>query len=299
MLTSLSTIIILVVAFLFVSFLLIYLLNNSRNKITQTHRVFIFMCLFMQFWLIAIILQAVLSKSMNIDPMYFDYFAYISICYIPVCFLLLSKAFANTNIKFTKNILYLFIVPTISLLVLWSNNLHHLFYIKYSTNFSDTIYGTYFYVHTIYSYLLIAIGVVSLIKYSTKNSGFFSKQSILLSLGAIIPVAINVLGTYGIISMSIYITPISFTIAIIFFALAILKFDFLKVAPIALQRIVDRISDSYIVVNENNVVTDFNETFLELFQVKAQDIRNKSLENLFKKFNKIYGIKEDLILRFC
>ena len=102
-----------------------------------------------------------------------------------------------------------------------------------------------------------------------------------------------------ILDLTVYATPISFTIAFAFFALAIFKFDFLKVAPIALQRIVDRISDSYIVVNENNVVTDFNETFLDLFKVKAQDIRNKSLEELFKKFNKTYGIKEDLILRFC
>ena len=118
-------------------------------------------------------------------------------------------------------------------------------------------------------------------------------------MGVLIPVLINILGTIGIINMSIYITPISFAIAILFFALAIFKFDFLRVAPIALQRIVDRISDSYIVVNEKNIVTDFNATFLNLFQVKSTDIRNKSLEQLFKKFNKIYGIKEDLILRFC
>ena len=297
MLTSVYTIFALMFTCVLMNILLLNVLKNK--KLTQTHHIFIFMCIFMLFWLLELILQSVYSTYFGIEPIYFDYFVYINACYLPVCFLLLSIAFSNTKVKFNKRILSLLIVPTVSLLVLWTNNFHHLFYVKYSTNFQDTIYGPYFYIHTIYSYLLIAIGVISLIKYSSKNSGFFSRQSIFISLGAIIPVVINILGTYGIIKMSIYITPISFAIAIFFFALAILKFDFLKVAPIALQRIVDRISDSYIVVNEHNVVTDFNETFLDLFKVKAQDIRNKSLEDLFKKFNKTYGIKEDLILRFC
>ncbi len=297
MLTSLSTIVALIFTCILMNILLINVLKSK--KLTQIHNIFIFMCILMLFWLLELMLQAVYSKSSGIEPIYFDYFVYINACFLPVLFLLLSIAFSNTKVKFNKRIRALFIIPVVSLLVLWTNNLHHLFYKVYSTNFQETVYGPYFYIHTVYSYLLMAIGVVSLIRYSTKNSGFFSRQSILLSLGAVIPVAINVLGTFGIISMSIYITPISFAIAIIFFALAILKFDFLKAAPIALQRIVDRISDSYIVVDENNVVTDFNATFLELFGVKAQDIRNKSLEDLFEKFNKVYGIKEDLILRFC
>ena len=297
MITSASTIIILVIVCIFMNIFLLYLFKK-RNS-TQTHRIFIIMCILMLFWLIELILQATFSKTLNINPIYFDYFVYINICFIPVCFLALSMCFTNTTFKFNKKFALLTIIPILSLLVLWTNDFHHLFYINYSINLSDTVYGSYFYVYTIYSYLLLAISIVKLVKYSIKNAGFFSKQSILLILGALAPIGINVLGAIGLINISIYITPISFAIAIFFFALAILKFDFLKFAPIALQRIVDRISDSYIVVNENNIVTDFNETFLELFKVKSQDIRNRRLEDLFKKFNKKYGIKEDLILRFC
>lgn len=299
MLASISTIIILIATFLIVSFLLIYLLNNKQSNISQAHKIFILMCLLMQIWLAAIIAQAVASNLLNINPIYFDYIAYIGICYSPIFFYILSLSFSRTKFKTTKKILLLFVVPTISLLVLWTNNLHHLFYIEYSTNINEAKFGPYFTIHSIYTYFMLALGLVKLLIYTIKNSGFFSRQSIFIFLGVLIPVLINVLGTVGIINMSIYITPISFAIAILFFALAIFKFDFLRVAPIALQRIVDRISDSYIVVNEKNVVTDFNATFLNLFHVKSTDIRNRSLEQLFKKFNKTYGIKEDLILRFC
>jgi PAS domain S-box-containing protein len=101
-----------------------------------------------------------------------------------------------------------------------------------------------------------------------------------------VPVVVNVLGTFKIISMSIYVTPMTFTISIIFFAIAILKFQFLGVAPIALQKIVDRISDSYVVLDENNIITDFNKTFLDTFKLKPEEIRSKNLINFLSTNSK-------------
>ena len=76
--------------------------------------------------------------------------------------------------------------------------------------------------------------------------------------------------------MSIYVTPITFTITIICCAIAIFKFQFLNVTPIALQKIVDRISDGYVVLDDNNVITDFNKTFLDIFKLSSDDIRSKN-----------------------
>ena len=80
--------------------------------------------------------------------------------------------------------------------------------------------------------------------------------------------------------MTIYITPICFTFTMFFFALAIFKFKFLSSTPIALQRIVDRMSDSYVVLDENNTVLDFNETFLKTFGLNATTTRNRDFIKL-------------------
>lgn len=296
MLVPTSTIIILFITCILFTILLIHLFYKKKAASSQINNIFILICVLMLFWLINIILQASLSTPLNINPIYFDYFVYISACILPVLFFLFSVSFSNTKFKFNKNYKLLFLVPLLSLVILWTNDFHHLFYKQYSININETVLGPYTIVHTIYSYALMSIGLIKLLFYTIKNSGFFSKQSIFIFLGVLIPVVINILGSFGIIEMTIYITPISFAIAIFFFALAIFKFDFLKVAPIALQRIVDRMSDSYIVVNENNVVTDFNQTFLDLFKVKSQDIRNKNLEELFDKYNKFFDIKKELIL---
>ena len=185
--------------------------------------------------------------------------------------------FANTKIKFKKKYLLLFIIPIISLLVLWTNDYHHLFYEHYSVDFQENVYGPYAIVHNIYSYLLLFIGVVYLLKFSIKNSGLFSKQSMLIAIGTSIPVIVNILGTFQIIPMTIYITPITLIIAILCCTIAVFKFQFLGVAPIALQKIVDRMSDSYVVLDEENNIIDFNKTFIDTFKIKNENIRGKNL----------------------
>ena len=82
----------------------------------------------------------------------FDYFVYIPICFVPIAVLFMGIIFANTKIKFKKRYLLLFIVPIISLLVLWTNDYHSLFYETYSTNIAETVYGPYMTIHNIYSY---------------------------------------------------------------------------------------------------------------------------------------------------
>ena len=179
-------------------------------------------------------------------------------------------------------------------MLLWTNNYHNLFYIKYSSNINETLYGNYFYIHTIYTYLMFFVALFNFLKYSIKNAGFFSKQSMLIVVGSLAPIILNVLGTLKIIPMTVYITPISFTIAIIFYAFAIFKFKFLSVTPIAMQRIVDRMSDSFLVVNDDGTIIDFNDTFLKTFKLSSSVVRNANFVN-FLSSNKLEDIDSKFV----
>lgn len=258
--------------------LMIYLLNIKKK--TQLHKVFICNCLLTFIWSIALIVQIIFSPLFNIEPIKFDYIVYIGACFLPVSLLFTGIIFANTKIKFSWKHNVLFIVPIISLLVLWTNDIHHLFYAHYSTNVVETVFGPYFNVHSIYSYLCIGVGLWFLISYAIKNSGFFSKQCILIMIGTIVPTTINILATFGILNLSIYITPITYIVTLFCYAFAMFKLQLFKASPIALQKIVDRISDSYIVLNENDIIIDFNETFLTTFNLKASNVRNMNIFDL-------------------
>ena len=235
---------------------------------------------------LGVIFQDILSKNFNLDPWNFEKFIYIGTCFLPVAIFFTGLIFAKTKITFKKRYLLFFIVPALSLIVLWTNDYHHLFYKHYSININEGVPGSYMIVHNIYSYSLLLLGVFQMIKATSKNSGFFSKQSLLLILGISIPLVTNILGTFKILSMTVYITPISFALTMICFAFAIFKFQFLGIAPIAVQIIANRISDSYLVLDDYLVMSDFNETFLKTFRLHDYDIRGKDIFTFFKEHKK-------------
>lgn len=274
-----------------ISFILLIYIFKQKNK-NQLQRVFLLDIALVFCWDIGILLQELLCSNFNINPYIFEYFVYIFACSLPVAIFFTGLIFANTKIKFKGKYILLFIIPIVSLVMVWTNNYHHLFYINYSLNLNENIMGPYYSIYSIYNLLLYIIGLTYLLRYSIKNSGFFSKQAVLFTIATLIPLVINGLGSLGIINMSVYITPILFTVTILLCTLAIFKYDFLKVTPIAMQRVVDRMSDSFLVVNENGIITDFNETFLKTFNLKSDSVRNINfIEFLHSKNVKAFNDK--------
>lgn len=267
--------------------LLVYVLKIKNKTSLQNIFCLDLLCVFII--CVGVILQAILSKLCNIPAINFENYIYIGTCFLPVCILFTGKIFSNPNYKLKRIDLFTLIIPITSLIILWTNNFHHLFYKVYSTNISKCVYGNWLIIHNIYSYTLLLIGIIYMIKASGKTSGFFSKQSLLIIAGMSIPIVVNVLGTFKIIPMSVFITPISFAFAMVFFALAIFKFKFLGIAPIALRTVVNRMSDSYIILNENYVVTDFNNTFLNTFKLKDENIRDKNIIKFLER-HQDYGV---------
>lgn len=259
-------------------FLITYILKKRPLIQLQKSVFYVFLCLLIMS--AGVLLQNICYSLWNFNPIYFENIIYIGTCFLPVAVFFTSLIFDRSKIKFKKRYSLIFIIPIISVLMIWTNNIHHLFYKEYSLNLSKMVFGSYFYIHTFYTYGLLFISIILLIRSAIKTSGFFSKQTILIIIGTVFPVMVNVLGYLNIIDITVYVTPISFTIGILFYSFAIFKFSFLSITPIALQRIVDRISDSYIVLNEYNIITDFNKTLLTTFDLKTNTVRNQNIIDL-------------------
>lgn len=280
---------------IFVSAVLILLLKNllsQNNKKKPLSKIFIILFGLMLFWLVCMILQIIFLSKYSISLKYFFNLYYISICFLPIAFYFMAIIFENGKLEFKKSYLLLFIVPITSLILLWTNDYHHLFYKEYSMSLA-TAYGPWFYVHTYYTFLIFGISLFILMRYSIKNAGLFSRQAIMLILGSLAPIIVNILGSMNIMPVSIYATPIAFSVTIICFTIGIFKFNLFKLTPIALQKIVDRISDSYIVLNDDGTITDFNQTFLTSFHIKtSKDLRGQNFEDFQKEHDLYLNLKE-------
>ena len=281
MLADVKTLISLIVALIVDIGLFVYLVNSkNKNQLTKT---FILTLFLLFIWSFFLILQITLSIPLGIPPIYFEYLVYIGACFVPVGVFFIGLIYLKKEIKFKAVYLLTIVIPIISLLSLWTNDLHHLFYQHYSVQLSSAKYGPFSDLHTYYSYIMLGLGIFYLLKSTIKSSGILSKQSILILLGVSIPIVVNLLGTFEIFHMSIYITPITFIVTVVMCAISIFKFQFLGIAPIALQIVVNQISDSYVVLGLYNNIIDFNETFVKTFKLNKKKLKNNTFNELLNE----------------
>lgn len=238
---------------------------------------------------------------LNMDTLiYIDAISYISTCNLPVILFFISSIYENkeTNLK---KYWYLFIIPILSIIIIFTNPLHHLFCKSYAINVADVQLGPYFYVHMLYTYLLILVAFIKLIKTSISKAGFLSFGTILIILGACAPIIPNLLASLQLISMDTYITPIPYLITAICFYISIFKLNSFDAVPIALKNIVDIMTDAFIVVEKDGTITysnnAFNTNLSKMIGIKLNDnfyniintnkkLKLSKLNNLIKKSEK-------------
>ncbi|MGI6326264.1 MAG: histidine kinase N-terminal 7TM domain-containing protein [Saccharofermentanales bacterium] len=286
---------------LFLIFLFVIVARMKKKD--QIHQAFLFLMTTIFLWGVGSVL------------LYYDYLtgspvrfftvclAYIGLILTPIAVLLLSLVFAQTKIKLNWKYAALFIVPLISIIMLLTNNEHHLFYryLRYEDLADAASLGSYFIVHTLYSYICLLVGMINLVRFSIKNAGFFSWQSLFIFLGIFSSFGYNALLTFQVIKGQFHTNVIVFIITFAFFFLAIIKFDLFRVIPIALQNIVDHISDSYLVIDAQEMVIDFNQTFQNTFSPLIKVSRKETLDCLIERvednpaFQEVLKlVKEDL-----
>ena len=257
-----------------------YYIRKRGNKRSQLVLAFELTMTCMMLWCIGLMIQILVINYISPSlAVYVDYFIYILIVLTPVALFFVSYIFTKKEIHFKKWYLLLFVIPLITMLVLWTNDFHHLFYKYYSVNTAETTFGSYFYIHSIYTYALFAVDIIMLLRASIKQSSMLSKQSLLILMGSLVPIAVNIM-CMTLLSANIYITPIFFIVTILFFGVAILRYNFLNIAPIALKKVVDQMSDLYLVLNQDCIVSDCNKPFEKIFKITKNNLIGKNLFDL-------------------
>jgi len=250
--------ILLVISILFI--LILFFLVALKNKKRQIHYAVMAIVISLLIWNVSVFCHITFSAIPWVlavsERIYF-----IGIIFVSMAVLFTSLIFVQTRIRFSWKYALLFVVPAISLTVLFTNPYHHFFYKTFSLIPSEQDFGFYFVVHTAYSYLCIGIGLFQLLYFSIKNFGFFSKQAMLIFFSILISLVADSFSTFHIFNWSAAVENISFSVTAVLFILAIVKLDFLSVVPIALHRVVDIISDAYVVFGEEYEIIDFNKAF--------------------------------------
>ncbi len=177
-------------------------------------------------------------------------------------FLLFALEFVGRSDLVTGRLIaVLSVEPAIVLFLVFSNPSLHLFW---SPEGPVTMA---FWIHTTYSYLLLTIATLVLLRAALRTERLYQGQFAALIVAVFGPWMANVLYLFG--PLATDLTPVAFAISGVALAVAIREFGFMDVAPVARDVLVDTIDNAMVVVDADDRVIDTNETFETLFQVEG------------------------------
>jgi PAS domain S-box-containing protein len=189
------------------------------------------------------------------------------------------------------NLFLLVAIPVISLIFMWTNDWHHLYWpdIYFSPGTEGTVlvweHGPAFWVECIYNYLAMLSGIVVLWRYLLHKKGVYRTQLIVLLIGTLIPVAANIAYLMGLSPIKgLDLTPFAFLITGIVYGAVIFRFRFLDVVPVARSAMVERMPDGILVLNANGGIVDLNPALIKTGDMKIE--KGKRLEQVWPKLEK-------------
>lgn len=203
--------------------------------------------------------------------------------FMPVLSLAIALVFVKGWERLPKWAYALFIMPILTNVIVWTNPWHHLQYQVFSIIKSEIVFGPYMYLSGIYSYLCLVASLLLMLTFAWKNrSRLYLLQCIMFSLGGLCPLLVSIVATFT-SNMPITATPLSFIPTIVFNGVAIYQLHLLDIRPIANQRVLDRISDCYLILSGKGLVVSYNRPFERVFARQFGILENRYLTDCVKK----------------
>lgn len=202
---------------------------------------------------------------------------YLSIVSVPVIWYIFAYNYSHQDKQVApRTAALLFILPVITLALVWTTEAHSLVWreIRISENGSFSALGVsrglWFWIHSAYSYILLLLGTVYILRSLRRSQTLYRKQAAALLIAVLAPWIGNMLYLSGLSPIPyLDLTPFAFAVSVVVLAWAILDVSLLSLAPVARELVVDEMSDSMLVLDTRNTVADINPAAQRLLQVTA------------------------------
>lgn len=277
----------------FIALSTIIVLWRYRNA--DEVRFLIFVELFAAIWALTYALEfSVKNLEMK---MFWSQVSYLGIAFLPLSYFLFTTAFSQkTNIINPKNITVLSVIPFLTVLLVFTNESHHLVWkdVFFNEDESLAIYqhGVWFWIFWTFSIILVLSGLYNLYQSIYKFPAFYKSQVNTLVIATIIPLIGNLMYVTGLNPLpGIDWTPILFVFTGLVVTFGVIKYRMFDLVPFARNKLVDNMEDGVLVVNAEGFIEDCNDAALRIFNLSQYLVIRKSFKEVFNKYKKfISGI---------
>ncbi len=240
------------------------------------------------------------TTSLN-TKIYWSQISYFGIVFLPVCFFLFATAFSHKrNLISTKKVALLLIVPIITIVLVYTNENHHLIWTSVTLNavHNTVIYnhGIGFWIFYAYTGILLFLGLYNLASSIFKFKAYYKKQSSTLIIATLVPVIANLMHVTSINPYPGFNwTPVSFVLTGLIIVLGIFRFNMFNIVPLAKTKLFEILNDGVIVTNAEGFIEDCNSVVYSIFKWQNKSIIHEPFDEIFKSYSEITeGLSESL-----
>jgi PAS domain S-box-containing protein len=219
-------------------------------------------------------------------------FYYIGIVLVPLFWLTFSLEYSRmSNLLTRRNFLLLAILPVTIILLIWTNDYHHIIWSSINVlQSSDGPFLKYndawgYQVHTAYSYSFVILGSFLLVRQALKGPATFESQAAMMILGAGFPFVANLIYTFWLKSIvSLDPTPFAMMVSGVFYAWGLFRLGLFDLLPVAGEVVLEGLQDGVMVLDRAGRVVYVNPAFVDYSGISLKDAIGSTAQEMLARW---------------
>ncbi len=226
--------------------------------------------------------------------LFFTKLQYVSSSALPVgLFFYIAKCAKLEKWIKVRNIILLSILPAVTLILVYTNGFHNLVWksVKLIEYRSSLVllkdFGIWPPIYISYSYILILIGAIVIVRVLFRSPAYYRMQIILLIVYISLPLLINIIKIFD-IDLFPYLNLSAVSFAGISPGIVAILANTKKelVMPVAYNHIFDSMDDGIMVLDQKNHILGVNQAFSKIFGIDRYNVVGDNLKDLFPDLDK-------------
>jgi PAS domain S-box-containing protein len=221
--------------------------------------------------------------------------AYVGIGLVPASWLAFALEYVGLGALLTRRRLaMLAVMPLWTLAMVWTNDTHHLFRTEVglanigSYSVMIVTLGPAFWVHTVYSYLLLGLGAFLLLRNVVRLPRVYRRQAGAMLVAVCAPWVGNLLYVSGLSPFPyLDLTPFAMSISGVALAWDLVRFHLFEIVPVARSTVLENMEDGVIVLDAANRIVDINAAAQRLTNQSAAAVIGLPAEQVFAEWREI------------